>query len=183
MYEGGLWGGCAGWLERGRRELQSASLVETGHGAAKKLALSLRLDVGLLVHLVYSAQKTAATLGSCTTHSLTAVLAHSTRRLAAVDIDGALLLLLGLLGVDDALLDIAREAEEGLLDVDVGLGADFHEGNAELVRERLALLGRNRALLLPIALVADKDLVHALCRVLLDVGEPRADVCSDEYIG
>lgn len=114
---------------------------------------------------------------------LTAILAQPTSRLAAVDVDRALLLLLGLLGVDDALFDVAREAEEGLLDVDVGLGADFHEGDAELVGERLALLRRHRPLLLPVALVADQDLVDAFRRVLLDVGEPGADVCLGESVG
>lgn len=109
---------------------------------------------------------------------LAAVLAHPARRLAAVDVDGALLLLLGLLGVDDALLDVRGEGEEGLFHVDVGLGADLHEGDAELVGERLALLRRHRALLLPVAFVADEDLVDALGGVLLDVGKPGADVCG-----
>lgn len=109
---------------------------------------------------------------------LAAVLTQTTRRLAAVDVDRALLLLLGLLGVDDALLDISGQAEEGLLHVDVGLCADLHEGDAELVGERLALLRRDRALLFPVALVADQDLVDALGGVLLDVGEPGADVCE-----
>lgn len=111
--------------------------------------------------------------------SLAAVLAHTTSGLTAVDVHRRLLLLLRLLGVDNALLNVAREAEEGLLDVDVGLGADFHEGNAELVGERLALLGRNRALLFPVALVANEDFVDAFGGVLLDVGEPGADVCEE----
>jgi hypothetical protein len=50
---------------------------------------------------------------------LTAVLAHATSWLSAINVDRRLLLLLRLLGIDDALLDIACEAEEGLLDVDV----------------------------------------------------------------
>ena len=87
-------------------------------------------------------------------------------------------MLLRLLGVDDALLDVACKAEEGLLDVDVRFRANLHEGNAELVGKGLTLLGRNGALLFPVTLVANQDLVDALGRVLLNVGEPCADVCK-----
>jgi hypothetical protein len=38
------------------------------------------------------------------------------------------------------------------------------------------LLGGDGALLFPVAFVADEDFVHAFCCVLLDVGEPGADV-------
>ena len=86
-------------------------------------------------------------------------------------------MLLRLLGVDDTLLDVACKAEEGLLDVDVRFGADFHEWDAKLVGKCLALFGRDRALLFPVALVADKDFVDAFGCVLLNVGEPCADVC------
>jgi hypothetical protein len=109
---------------------------------------------------------------------LTAVLAHTTSGLSTIDVDWWLLLLLRLLGVDDALLDVACEAEEGLLDVDVWLSADLHEGNAKLVGERLALLGGDCALLFPVTLVANEDLVDAFGRMLLDVREPGADVCG-----
>jgi hypothetical protein len=109
--------------------------------------------------------------------SLAAVLAHATSRLSAINVHRRLLLLLRLLGVDDALLDVASQAEEGLFDVDVGFCAHFHERNAELVGERLALLGGNCTLLFPVALVADQDLVHALGCMLLNVGEPGTDVC------
>jgi hypothetical protein len=111
---------------------------------------------------------------------LTAILAGTTSWLAAVDVDGRLLLLLRLLGVHDALLDVAGKAEEGLLDVDVRFRADLHEGNAELVGKCLTLLSRNGALLFPVALVANQDLVDALGRVLLNVGEPCADICRKE---
>jgi len=80
------------------------------------------------------------------------------------------------LAIDDALLDVARETEEGLLDIDVGLCADLHERDPQLVSERLALLRADGALLFPIALVADEDLVDAFAGVLLDVGEPGADI-------
>jgi hypothetical protein len=117
---------------------------------------------------------------SCCQYSqlfLTAVLAHTTSGLSAVDIDRGLLLLLRLLGVDNALLDVAREAEESLFDVDVWFRADFHEGNAELVRKRLTLFSGHCSLLFPITFVANKDLVDAFSRVLLDVREPGANVC------
>ena len=114
---------------------------------------------------------------------LTAVLAHATSWLSAINVDRRLLLLLRLLGVDDALLDVACEAEEGLLDVDVRFRADFHEGDAELVGERLTLLGGHCALLFPVTFVANEDLVNALGCVLLDVGEPGADVCKKARIG
>lgn len=74
-------------------------------------------------------------------------------------------------------LDVCRETEERLLHIDIRLRADLQEGDAQLVRERLALLRRHHALVLPVALVADEDLVHALGGVLLDVGEPGADIC------
>lgn len=79
-------------------------------------------------------------------------------------------------GIDDALLDVGREAVEGLLDVDVGLGRDLEEGDAELVGERLAPLRRHHPLLFPVAFVADQDLVHAFGGVLLDVGKPGSDI-------
>lgn len=78
--------------------------------------------------------------------------------------------------VDEALLDVGGEGVEGLVDVDVALGGDLEEGDAELVGEGLALLGADNALLLPVALVADEDLVDALGGVLFYVGEPGADV-------
>jgi hypothetical protein len=109
--------------------------------------------------------------------SLAAVLAHATSRLSAINVHRRLLLLLRLLGIDDALLDVAGQAEEGLFDVDVGFCAHFHEGDSKLVGERLALLSRDCTLLFPVALVADQDLVHAFGCMLLNVGEPGADVC------
>lgn len=113
----------------------------------------------------------------CFDSFLTAVLARAASWLTAVDVNGRLLLLLRLLGVDDALLDVACKAEECLLDVDVRFRANLHEGNAELVGKGLTLLGRNGTLLFPVTLVANQDLVDALGRVLLNVREPCADVC------
>lgn len=78
--------------------------------------------------------------------------------------------------IDKALLDIAGEAVKRLVDVDVALGRDLEEGDAEFVGEGLALFCGDGALLFPVALVADEDLVDAFGGVLLDVGEPCADV-------
>lgn len=78
--------------------------------------------------------------------------------------------------VDDALLYVGREGVEGLVDVDVALGRDLEEGDAQLVRQRLSLFCADRPLLLPVALVADQDLVDALGGVLLYVCEPGADI-------
>jgi hypothetical protein len=80
--------------------------------------------------------------------------------------------------VDQPLLDVGGQAVEGLVDVDVALCRDLEEGDTEFVRERLAALGRDGALLFPVALVADEDLVDAFGGMLLDVGEPRADICG-----
>lgn len=78
--------------------------------------------------------------------------------------------------IDEPFLDIACEAVEGLLDVDVALCADFEEGDAQLVGEGLTLFRADCALFLPVAFVPDEDLVDAFAGVLFDVGEPRADV-------
>jgi hypothetical protein len=64
------------------------------------------------------------------------------------------------------------------MSADVALGGDLEEGDAELVGEGLALLGADDALVLPVALVANEDLVDALGGVLLHVGKPCADVCG-----
>ena len=63
-----------------------------------------------------------------------------------------------------------------MVDVDVALCRYLEEGNAEFVCESLAALCADGALLLPVALVADENLVDALGCVLLDVGEPGADI-------
>lgn len=112
--------------------------------------------------------------------SLTAVLSNTAcgTALVGVYVDARVTCGSLLLGrVDDAFLNVRGEGEEGLFDVDVALCADFHEGDAELVCEGLALGGGDGTLLFPVAFVADQDLVDAFGCVLLDVGEP----CSDVY--
>ncbi|KAI6751549.1 hypothetical protein HG531_006245 [Fusarium graminearum] len=54
-----------------------------------------------------------------------------------------------------ALIVDVDAARCSLVDVDVALGGDLEERDAQLVGEGLALLGGNDALLLPVALVAD----------------------------
>jgi len=78
--------------------------------------------------------------------------------------------------IDQPRLDIRCERVEGLVNVDVALCADLEEGDAEFVCKRLALFCGNCALFFPVALVANEDLVDAFGGVLLDVGEPCADV-------
>lgn len=92
------------------------------------------------------------------------------------------LILLRLRTVDYPSLDIRRETEERLLDIDIRLRADLQERDAQLVRERLAALCGHHALVFPVALVADEDLVYALGGVLLDVGEPGADIVKTPLI-
>lgn len=82
-------------------------------------------------------------------------------------------------GVDDTLLDVRGQVVEGLVDVDIALRRDLEERNAQFLGQRLALLGRNSALLFPVALVAYQNLVDALGGVLLNVCEPSADICQD----
>lgn len=111
-----------------------------------------------------------------------AALAARAARLAAGtgDVDTRCWRLLGLGGVDDAGLDVGGQAVKGLVNVDAALGRDLEEGDAQLVGQLLALLGGDDALLFPVALVADQDLVDAFGGVLLDVGEPGADVWQSQ---
>lgn len=101
----------------------------------------------------------------------TAVLAHATGgTLSSGHVDtlaAGSALLLG--GIDDALLDITGEGEEGLFHVDVALCRDLHEGDAEFVSQSLALGGGDSALLFPVTFVADEDLVDAFGGMLFDV--------------
>ena len=78
--------------------------------------------------------------------------------------------------VNQSLLNIRCKRVKGLVDVNVALGRDLEKGDAEFVGERLALFCRDGALLLPVALVANENLVNAFGGMLLDVGEPCADV-------
>lgn len=109
--------------------------------------------------------------------NLTALAAKAPFALVAdVDARACRLFVLGV--VDEALLDVGCEAVKGLVDVDVALCRDFEEGDAELVGKSLALFLGDYALLLPVALVADEDLVDALGGMLLDILEPGANVCE-----
>ena len=63
-----------------------------------------------------------------------------------------------------------------MFDVDVAFRGDFEERDVKLVGKLLAALRGDRALLFPVALVADEDLLDAFGGVLLDVGEPGADI-------
>lgn len=80
------------------------------------------------------------------------------------------------LGHIHALLDIRCKIEECILDVDVVLGRDLQEWYSKVISEPLALLGGHSPLLFPVAFISDKDLVHALACMLLNVREPGTDV-------
>ncbi len=73
--------------------------------------------------------------------------------------------------------DAPGKCEERLLDALVDFRRGLHELDAELVGELAALLLGHRALVRPVRLVADEDLVHAFRGVLFDVRVPGADVC------
>lgn len=78
--------------------------------------------------------------------------------------------------VHNPLLDVCCEAVERLVHVDIALSRDLEERYSELVRELLTAFGGDRPLVLPVALVANQNLVDALGRMLLYVGEPRPDI-------
>lgn len=84
--------------------------------------------------------------------------------------------------IHESLLDIACQAVERFLNIDVRFRGDLHEGYSELICEGLALFGGDLALLLPVAFVADEDLVYAFAGVLFDVGEPGSYVWGDMLI-
>ena len=73
------------------------------------------------------------------------------------------------LGSVHSFFDIRCKAVERLLNVDVVLGRDLEEGNAEFIGELLALFSRNRPFLLPVAFISNEDLVYAFTSMLFDV--------------
>ena len=114
---------------------------------------------------------------SVSLHSLTAVLPRLVLALVARRHDVVLLWLLNLLRVNDPLLDVGSKAVEGIVHADVGLCRHLEEWDAELVGQGLAALHRDGALFLPVAFVANEDLVYAFGCMLFNVGEPSTDVC------
>lgn len=68
------------------------------------------------------------------------------------------------------------QGEEGVFHTLVRLGTRLEEAQSKLVGKRLALLESDGALLVPIALVANEDLVDPGRRVLVDLGVPGANV-------
>jgi hypothetical protein len=111
-------------------------------------------------------------------HSLTAFSAHTRIRVSlCTNVHLGRSSLVRPRRINQPLLDVARQRVEGLVDIDVALSRDLQERDAEFVGEGLALFCGDGALLFPVALVADEDLVDAFRGVLLDVGEPCADVC------
>lgn len=74
--------------------------------------------------------------------------------------------------------DAPGKCEERLLDALVDLCRGLHELDAELVGKLAALLFSHRALVRPVRLVANENLVYAFRGVLLDVRMPGADICG-----
>lgn len=72
--------------------------------------------------------------------------------------------------------DVPGQCEKCLLHTFVCFRTSLQEPQSKLVGKRTSLLNRNRSLLLPVALVTDKNLVHAGRRMLFNVGEPGSDV-------
>lgn len=72
--------------------------------------------------------------------------------------------------------NVPGQGEKCLLHTFICLCTSLQEPQSKLVGKRTPLLNRNRSLLLPIALVTDKDLVDAGRRMLFNVGKPSSDV-------
>ena len=79
-------------------------------------------------------------------------------------------------------LDVGRHPNEGLLDVRGVLRARLKERDAERVGEVLCHLRVNSLLGHQVALVADKDLVHVLAGVLLNLAQPSLDVVEALHV-
>ena len=73
-------------------------------------------------------------------------------------------------------LILPGQREECLLDTLICLCTGLEESQAELVRELLSLIERDRSLLVPVTLVANEDLVDTSRGVLLDIRVPSSDV-------
>lgn len=75
-------------------------------------------------------------------------------------------------------LSIPCESKECLLYTLVDFGARLHEPNTKLICECFPLFGRDLALVLPVRLVPNENLVYTLGRVLFDIRMPRSNICS-----
>lgn len=71
---------------------------------------------------------------------------------------------------------VPGQCEKCLLHTFVCLCTSLQEPQSKLVGKRTPLLNCDRSLLLPVALVTDKDLVDAGRRMLFNVGKPSSDV-------
>mmetsp|Transcript_8145 Transcript_8145/g.24159 ORF Transcript_8145/g.24159 Transcript_8145/m.24159 type:complete len:333 (+) Transcript_8145:266-1264(+) len=90
-------------------------------------------------------------------------------------------------GVLQSRVDVARDREEGLLDVDVALCRNLKELQPVLSREPLPPLGRDAALAdertTRVRLVAEEHFVDRVGGVLLDGPHPRGDVGERVLVG
>ena len=112
------------------------------------------------------------------THYLAALSSQSTSASLCSDIHALACRLICFCCVDDSLLDVCRQTVESLLNIDVALCRDLEKWNAELVRQLLPAFRRDHTSVFPITLVSDKNLVHTLCGMLLNVREPGSDICK-----
>jgi len=80
-------------------------------------------------------------------------------------------------------LDIPGKSEEGLLDVDAGLGGGLHELDSVLDGQLLSALFRNLSPVVHVALVAEDHLLHVGAGVLLNVPDPVLDIVKGLLVG
>lgn len=73
------------------------------------------------------------------------------------------------LGHIHAFLYLGSEIIESLFNVDIVLGGNLEEGDAQLICQLLALLSRNSPLFLPVAFISNEDLVHTLTCMLFNI--------------
>lgn len=76
----------------------------------------------------------------------------------------------------DDCVDMPGECEERILDAIIDLCRGLHELNTKLIGEFAPLLLCDGALVCPVRLVADKNLVDSFGSVLFNVGMPCTDV-------
>jgi len=85
------------------------------------------------------------------------------------------------------MLNVSRDRKEGVLDVDVVLGRGFKKLEAVLRRQLLPLLSADtpsaRQAAARVRLVAEKNLVDRVGRVLLDSAHPARDAIERRLVG
>ena len=75
--------------------------------------------------------------------------------------------------------DTPCKREESLFNAFIDFRRSLNKLDSEFLCKLAALLLCNSPLICPVRLVTNKDLVHTLRRMLLDVSVPCADICVD----